>query len=202
MAALQEAYRVSPEDAFNPLTDALVAWRKEAADAGDDEALRDATLTLAELLRARGALAEARQFVYELLGRGKEPDPRAMTLARRAGRGGGRSGGRAGDRHPAAPACCRARRRSRPSSAWPNLAERVGRPAEATAQLEAALAANPGQARLVERLVQLYERAGDVPKLAMLLFDEAHRSQDEAQRFGYLVRAGTLFVQSGEARWR
>jgi thioredoxin-like negative regulator of GroEL len=75
------------------------------------------------------------------------------------------------------------------------LAERVGRPGEATASLEAALAANPGEPRLVAHLARQYERAGELSRLAHLLFDEAHRCQEEGQRFAYLTRAGTLSMQ-------
>ncbi len=197
VAALQEAHQVSPQDAFNSLADALVAWRTEAMAGEDAEAARDATLTLAELLRARGALAEARQFVLELLGRTKVPDARALRLA-------GELAEAAGDLEGALATTVRmsplleGSARVDAAERAADLAERVGRPAEATAPLEAALAANPGEARLINRLAQIYERGGDSSKLAMLLFDEAHRCPDPDQRYGYLLRAGALLVQAGD----
>jgi tetratricopeptide (TPR) repeat protein len=198
VAVLQEAYRVSPEQAFSPFTEALMAWRQQAAQADDAEGFSDATLILADLLRARGALAEARQFVYELLGRGRTADARATRLACELAEAAGDLEGALAAAIRLVPLCHGAEQVTA-AERLAELADRVGRPAEATAALENALGANPGEPRLVNRLSQLYEQAGDLPKLALLLFDEAHRCADEAQRFAYLTRAGAMFVQAGDS---
>jgi tetratricopeptide (TPR) repeat protein len=198
VAALQEAYQTSPEQAFPALTDALMAWRKQANESDAAEELSEATLVLADLLRGRGALAEARQFVYELLGRGRTADARATRMACELAEA-------AGDLEGALAAAvrlvplCHGPEQVAAAERLAELADRVGRPADATVALEAALGANPGEPRLVNRLAHLYEQAGDLRKLALLLFDEAHRCADETQRFSYLARAGTMFVQAGDS---
>jgi tetratricopeptide (TPR) repeat protein len=197
VAALQEAHALSPGEGFNPLADALMDWRKDAGGAGDGEAFREATLILADILHRRGALAEARQFVQELLTRGLG-DARATHLASELAE-------EAGDLEGALSAATRLlplapnEEKLAAAERLAELAERVGRPAEATAPIEAALAASPGEARLVARLAQLYEAAGDTKKLGMLLFDQAQRSSDEEERYRHLTRAGALLVEVGES---
>jgi Tfp pilus assembly protein PilF/Flp pilus assembly protein TadD len=198
VASLRQAQAVSPEAVFETLTETLVAWRKESAAAGDTDGLRDATLTLADLLRSRGALAEARQFVYELLAGGETSDPQTIRLSCELAQA-------AGDLEGALAAAMRllpltqGEAQAAAAEQLALLAEQVGRPTEAMAPIEAALAAGNGDPRLVTRLAELYEATGAESKLAQLLYEHAQRGGDEADRFRQFTRAGALFVRSGDS---
>jgi uncharacterized protein HemY len=58
------------------------------------------------------------------------------------------------------------------------------------------LIGTPGDRRLTDRLIQLYEMAGERRKLGRLLYDEATRASDEPGRFSLLARAGSLLIEA------
>jgi tetratricopeptide (TPR) repeat protein len=194
VATLAEAHELAPERAEEPLSAALDRWQAQAAAAADGSALREATLALARFASKRGDLAQARRLIDGLLAEGSV-DPETLRL-------GGILAETAGDLE-------RATELARQLLALETgdgkviaaerlaaLAERIGRPADAVAALEAMLAAAPGDRRLTDRLVLLYEKAGERRKLGLLLYDQANRSEDETRRFELLARAGSLLVEA------
>jgi predicted Zn-dependent protease len=198
VAALQQAYAVDQQAAFEPLQAELSTWRDEAAQAADNAGLQDATLALVTLLQERGAISEARELIEPLL-HTKAADTRLLRVAVDLAE-------TAGDLESALAAAAKLVK----TTAGPAdrivaaeraaaIAERLGRPAEASGSLELALAANAGHAGLVKRLVELYERTKQTRTLALLLLDQAPHSQDDGERFERLSRAGALFMELGEA---
>ena len=149
------------------------------------------------LLRERGALSEARELIEPLL-HTKAADEQLVRVA-------GELAEAAGDLEASLAAATKlvrvatdAAERVTAAERVAALADKLGRPGDATGALEAALAANPGHAGLVNRLVEIHQRTEQKRKLAMLLLDQAPHSQDDDQRFERLARAGALFVELGE----
>jgi tetratricopeptide (TPR) repeat protein len=196
VAALEQAEATWPDEVREPLTDALAAWRREALEADDGPALREATLRTAAFAHRRGDTDQANRLVDGLLAV-DNADLEATRLAAILADA-------AEDPEVALAWARRLASLEQGEAMVPaaerlaDLAEKVGRPEEATPDLEAALAANPQDTRLTGRLAQLYERAGDDHKLAMLLFDQANASEDDDRRFQLLSRAGGLFVKVGQ----
>jgi tetratricopeptide (TPR) repeat protein len=193
---LAQAYATWPDAAREPYAAALAAWREDATFAKDTQAVRDSTLVLAKFLRGDGELAQALQLLEDLLGDGR-PDIEVARLAAELAE--------VAEDLERALACARRLVGMEEGEARIDailhlvaLAERLGRPAEAAAELEGALAANPGERRLFASLAQLYERAGEHRKLAHLSFDQANRTADEDERLQLLTNAGALLVQAGE----
>jgi Tfp pilus assembly protein PilF len=194
VAALEEANASWPDAASEALASALMAWREGAA--ADMEALREATLKLAALMRSRGGLAEARKLVEELIERGG-PTAETATLV-------GELAESAGDLEGALAAAHQlldleqGEAQVAAAERLANLTEKLGRPGDAAAAIEAALAGNPGQPGLLGRLTQLYERTGELRKLAVLLYNEGRRADDEGERFEGLRRAGAVAIQADD----
>jgi predicted Zn-dependent protease len=196
-AALQQAHAIAPQVVFDDLVQALSAWRDQAASGGDVPAQQEATLALAKVLRDGGALVEARQVLEEAMA----AEAANLEIAQLAGE----LAEAAGDLEEALGAATELLRLARDEEArvaaaerLAALAERIGRPAEIIGELEAALGASPGNARLFQLVSRLYEAAGQHRKLALLLFETASRCEEEIERFQRLSRAGALFVQCGE----
>jgi tetratricopeptide (TPR) repeat protein len=197
VAALQEAYAANPEPVFEALSAALSAWREEAAESGDSQGLREATLALVKLLRQRGALMEARELLEPLMHTGAADAPMVRMVAELAEA--------AGDLDAALSAAVELVRLAPDEAARvaaaeqvTGLAQRLERPGEAVASLELALAATPGHPRLVDLLVDVHERSGDKLKLANLLLEQSRHTSDDGVRFARISRAGALFLELGE----
>jgi tetratricopeptide (TPR) repeat protein len=195
VATLEEASASAPDAAGVPLERAVATWRREAATAADAGALREATLKLAVLVRDRGAVADAQRLVEEVVESGGADAGTARLLCDLAES--------AGDFESALAAALEllylegGQAQVAAAERLAALAEQMGRPDVASSAIEAALAAAPAQLDLLDQLAQLYERTGERRKLALLLFDQASRSQDVAARFELLRRAGFLSVQAG-----
>jgi tetratricopeptide (TPR) repeat protein len=196
VTTLAQAYATWPEAARVPYAAALAAWRDDAAFGRDAQAVRESTLVLAKFLRGDGELAQALQLLEELLDDGR-PDVEVARLAAELAE--------MTEDLERALACSRRLVEMEEGDARVDailhvagLGERLGRPADAAAALEAALAAAPGEPRLFAALAELYERAGEQRKLAHLTFDRANRVADDGERFELLTRAGALLVEAGE----
>jgi tetratricopeptide (TPR) repeat protein len=197
VAALQQAYAVDPEAVFEPLSVALSAWRDEAAERADTAGLRDATLALATLLRERNAIGEARELLEPLM-HTRAADARMVRLAADLAEAAGDIEAAFGAAAKLVTLTSEPAERITAAEQVAVLAERLGRPADAAASLEAALAANPGHPRIIKLLVELHERTEERRKLALLLLDQSQHSADEGERFERVSRAGALFVDLGE----
>ncbi|AKT42745.1 tetratricopeptide repeat protein [Chondromyces crocatus] len=73
--------------------------------------------------------------------------------------------------------------------------EKADRPADARDGLERALRVAPGHTEVRDRLRRLYEQTGARHDLAVLTFEDARATEDEAMRHALLLRAGKLFTE-------
>ncbi len=73
--------------------------------------------------------------------------------------------------------------------------ERAGRSADARGALERARLQAPSDGAVRKRLEQLYEQTGAWRELAQLVLEDARASQDVAERFPLLLRAGSLMLE-------
>jgi tetratricopeptide (TPR) repeat protein len=196
VAVLRGALAAAPNAIAEALDAALEAWRVAAAEAQSAADLRAVTLELADRARARGDVARARQLVASLLESG-EPDVETVRLAAELAEAEGDVNGAIdatyhlmrmehGDAQNAA-----ARR-------LVELAAQVERTADAVAAVEAVVAEAPDAVGLVDLLGELYEKTGELGKLAAFLYEASSRAPDEATRFDRLRRAGALAVQAGD----
>src|SRR5690606_12701611 len=75
-----------------------------------------------------------------------------------------------------------------------DLCQRIGRPADARSALERALAADPTNVELKDKLGELLEAMGAYRERAELLVREAEHTADAAERLAKRVRAAELFL--------
>ncbi len=78
-----------------------------------------------------------------------------------------------------------------------DMAERLGRPADARSGLERARAQSPGNIDLRNRLERIYIDIGAQKELAELYLADAQASADPNNRFAFLVRAASLLLELG-----
>ena len=199
-AAVQELRGVEdlqPDAVGERLGQALEAWRAAAVAGRAPEELRAVTLELADRARRRGNLGEARRLIGELL-ENAEPDAATLRLHAELAESDGDTAAAVdatynlmhleqGDAQIAA------------AQQLVELAARANRSADAIAAIEQLVSANPGRPELVDLLARTYEQTGEKRKLATLLYDAGGHSEDEAQRFEHLRRAGGLSVELGDS---
>jgi hypothetical protein len=197
VTVLEEARAMSPETVLPVLIGELEAWNRDAAAANAIADLRHATLRLAELAREAGDLPRARGLLADLVARNAaDAHTVRMTweLAEAEGDVDGAFNAAQHFMH-----AVEGEEQIAAAGQLVALAERVGKAAEAVAAIEAAFDAHPEQGALIDFLAPLYEQTGQLVKLAGLLLDQANRSQDEAQRFEQLRRAGAFAVAAQDA---
>src|SRR6185312_11255955 len=159
------------------LGQALEAWRAAAVAGRAPEELRAVTLELADRARRRGNLGEARRLIGELL-ENAEPDAATLRLHAELAESDG------------------------DTAAAVDATYNLMHLEQGDAQIAAAqqlVSANPGRPELVDLLARTYEQTGEKRKLATLLYDAGGHSEDEAQRFEHLRRAGGLSVELGDS---
>jgi Tfp pilus assembly protein PilF len=196
VTVLQDAMASSPETVAPVLAAELEAWRQEAAATGATDDLREVTFNLADVARAAGDLGQARRLLAELTARGGS-DAKTARLAWELAEAEGDADGVFVALSELVPTST-GETQITAARQLAALADRTGRAAEAAGAIEAAFAANPGQAELGELLAELYERAGELGKLAGLLLEQANRNPDDGQRFDQFTRAGALALQVGD----
>src|SRR6185295_16968813 len=80
-----------------------------------------------------------------------------------------------------------------------DAAAKAGRPGDARAGLERTFAAQAADVRVRDRLRALYADIGAHAELAGILLADAEATGDATQRFELLRRAGSLYLQAGDA---
>jgi len=85
------------------------------------------------------------------------------------------------------------------ATALAEACERAGRLVDAREALEQAIAAFPEDVRLMERLVRVYEQAGEWSRLAGMLSARAEAHADKAEKARLLLRAAGLLTDGGRA---
>jgi tetratricopeptide (TPR) repeat protein len=78
--------------------------------------------------------------------------------------------------------------------------ERAGRLADARGGLERARLTAPADVQLRERLERIYEETGAFRELAEMCLEEARANGDVGGKFAQLLRAGSLFLDNGDAQ--
>ena len=194
---LRGALAFAPDAVGDALEAALEAWRGAAAAAQAGAELREATLELADRARKRGDAGRARALVLTLLESG-EPDVATVRLAAELAEAEGDVGG-AIDATYHVMRMERGEAQVAAARRLVDLASQVERTADAVAAVEAVVAEAPDAAAgLADLLGELYEKTGEQGKLAVLLYESASRTSDEAQRFERLRRAGAVAVAAGD----
>jgi hypothetical protein len=197
VAVLEQAFVLSPDAVAPALAAELEAWRDDAAAGGAGGELSEATLRLAELARGTGDAARARQLLGDLVARGAA-DAATVRLTWELAEAEGDHEGAFAAAHSFM-GIADGDTQVEAARALVALAERIGKPAAATAAIEAALSAHPDRLALADVLAPLYEQTGELAKLAGLLLDQGNRNPDEAQRFEQLRRAGAFALQAQDA---
>jgi tetratricopeptide (TPR) repeat protein len=175
------------------LREALGRWRAVAASSKDDGAERTATLRLVQLLTASGEVDEARAVLADWCWRHAD-DREALRLLR--------ARDEVAERWDAvADTCARlvqveqGPEQVEAVEALVSACAKAGRPHAAIEGVEALLTAQPENPWAFEKLMELYESAGEPNKQAALLAWDAERTQDEGRRFDAFRRAGELFLK-------
>ena len=194
---LEEAYLIVGADLIPDLIDGLERWRGAAGRRGDRTAERTATLRLVDILRKEGAEDQARHALSEWVGRAPD-DTEALRQLMAMDTAGGRW-------ESVIETCTKlvaAETGTDQIKAVLQLVEaceKVGRPGDAQAGLEAAHKAQPRNEAVRARLKQIYEDAENYPALARLLIAEAGTLEDEGARFLMLRQAGELLLDEDAA---
>ncbi|HXU00707.1 MAG TPA: tetratricopeptide repeat protein, partial [Polyangia bacterium] len=197
VAVLEEAFKLSPDAATPSLIAELEAWRKDAAATNASADLREATVRLAELARGAGDTKQARRLLGELVARGAADAGTVRQTWELAEAEGDTDNAFSAAQHFLGMA--KGDEQVTAARELVALAARIGKASEATAAVEAALAAHPEQVALIDLLAPLYEQTGELAKLAGLVLDQANRNPDEEQRFEQLRRAGAFALQAQDA---
>ena len=189
----EEALREGGEGLRLPLIDALDRWKTHAAERGDAQSERLATLRLVELLKQSGEAESARSTLADWCNRHPEDAESLRTLAAED-----RAAGRWENVVENAFRLIEVETDHAQLTAAELLLEacnRLGQPGPAMAGLEAALQQQPESRWLYDSLTKLYDEAGERRKQAALLLWSAERSGDPDRRYESLRRAGEIFLQ-------
>ena len=196
LEALEQGFALDAAGTAGPLVAMLMATRRAAEEAGDMDAARVAVMRLVEVLAAAGDRAQSRDVLADwALSRGDDVGAlnrlEAMDLL--------------AERWPDVVESTRrlvvlsqGEEQVEVALLLADAAEAAGTPGSAREGLEQAHRAQPGEARLSERLAALYEAIGARRELAALLIEEAAAAEDE-QGFELYRRAGRLLVDEGDA---
>lgn len=193
VADLEEAYSIDPASAAAELIEGLDAHRRAAIDG---EAERAATHRLAIVLHEAGDAARSRDVLAEWVERAPQ-DREALRILRDVDTQAERWDEVV--RHLAR--LVEVEEGEEQVAAALGLAEactRLGQPAAARDGLEAAVTAQPADARLRAALEQLYEATGALRELAYMLRQDADAVEEEEPRFLLFRRAGELLVAAGD----
>jgi tetratricopeptide (TPR) repeat protein len=168
-----------------------------AAGAGDTPRWRALRLRLATLLPMTGQAEAARELLAELL----KNDPRDREALRAQARL-----EEASEQWDAASATYRrlialeeADTIVETALRLADACEKAGRLADARGGLERARLAAPQDATLRARVERIYEETGAFRELAELYLEEARGTGDVGGKFAQLLRAGSLFLDNGDA---
>jgi tetratricopeptide (TPR) repeat protein len=193
VADLEEALSAGGEALEPALRAALQRWRARAAEVGDAASERRAVLRVVEMLTRHGDEAEARAALADWCWRHPDDAESLRLLMERD---------QAAERWDAVveTGLRLVQAESGPGqiAAAETLVaacERVGQTAPAIAALERALSQQPGNDWLFEKLMGLYERAGERRKQASLMLWAAERTEDPEGRFQALRQAGEIFLR-------
>lgn len=197
VADLEEASGAAHDEVHPMLMATLGRWRAHAASRHDADGERKALFRVVELQAEYGAADEARALLADWAWR-NPTDREALRLLRERDEAAGRweevlAGClkllqiETGDEQLAV------------AEALVAAADKVGRPSEAIPGLEAVLQRQPHSDALAQRLMKLYELAGENRKLAQLVLASVDRTSDYGERFQLYRRAGILLHNDGEA---
>lgn len=196
-ADLEEAHGVGGAELIPDLIDGLERWRAAAARRSDKAGERSATLRLVDILRSEGAEEQARHALAGWVERAAD-DTEALRALMAIDTAGGRwetvietctklVAAETGDAQIKA------------ALQLVEACEKVGRPNDAQAGLEAAHRAQPGNDEVRARLKEIYEETENYPALARLLIAEAGTIEDDNARFLMLRQAGELLLDEDAA---
>lgn len=196
-ADLEEAYGLVGGELIPDLIDGLERWRSAAARRDDRDGERTATLRLVDILRKEGADDQARHALSGWVEHapGDTEALRQLTAMDTAA-------GRWESVIESATKLVAAESGDDQIKAAMQLVEaceRVGRPHDAQAGLEAAHRAQPRNEAVRARLKQIFEENEDYPALARLLISEAGAIEDDSARFLMLRQAGELLLDEDAA---
>jgi tetratricopeptide (TPR) repeat protein len=193
VADRQEAYTIGGDSMQPALRAALERWRAHAAMQGDGQAERKAVLLLTELLEHEGDETAARAVLADWCYRHPEDAESLRHLVARD---------RAAERWEAVVESSfrlieveTGEAQIAAAELLAGASERLGTTAPAIAGLETALRAQPDHPWLFEKLMALYEGAGERRKQASLLMWAADRNADSNARYSILRRAGEVFLK-------
>lgn len=196
-ADLEEAYGLVGAELIPDLIDGLERWRSAAAKRDDRDGERSATLRLVEILRKEGAEDQARHTLSGWVDRAADDTEALRILV-----GMDTAAGRWETVIESTTKLVAAETGEAQIKAVLQLVEaceKVGRPNDAQAGLEAAHKAQPDNEVVRDRLKQIYEDTENYPALARLLIAEAGTVEDESARFLMLRQAGELLLDEDAA---
>jgi tetratricopeptide (TPR) repeat protein len=194
---LERAYEVVGAELIPDLVDGLERWRGAATRRGDRAGERAATLRLVEILGKEGAGDQARHTLAAWVAREPGDTAALRTLMD--------MDTAAGAWEAVIESCTQlvaaetGEAQIRATLQLVEACEKVGRPADARAGLEAAHKAQPGNAAVRDRLKQIYEEEENYLALARILIAEAGSVADEGARFLMLRQAGELLLDEDAA---
>lgn len=194
---LEEAYKIVGAELIPDLIDGLERWRAAAGKRDDRAGERAATLRLVDILGKEGAAEQARHTLAGWVERAPD-DTEALRLLMAMDTAGGRW-------EIVIETCTKlvaaetGEDQIKAVLQLVEACEKVGRPNDAQAGLEAAHKAQPRNEAVRARLKQIFEDTENYPALARLLISEAGTLDDEDARFKMLRQAGELLLDEDAA---
>ncbi|MCY1058477.1 tetratricopeptide repeat protein [Nannocystis sp. SCPEA4] len=196
-ADLEEAYGLVGAELIPDLIDGLERWRSAAAKRDDRDGERTATMRLVDILRKEGAEDQARHALAGWVEHAPgDTDALRQLTAMDIAAGRWESVIESATRLVAAES---GEEQIKAVMQLVEATEKVGRPGDAQAGLEAAHHAQPKNEAVRARLKQIYEESEDYPALARLLIAEAGTIADDSARFLVLRQAGELLLDEDAA---
>ena len=189
---LEQAYALAPAEIGPVLLERLMRSRLQAIDSGERTPERQYTLRLVVLLQEGGELGQARALLKEWVERSPDDEYAWRSLLAME---------RADENWAEVARCCEALVGLEQGEAQLEVAlelsqvyQKLGRPGDAIEGLERAYANQPEEARIAERLAELYEANEEHRRLADLLVQRSQYVREEGERFQLLCRVGSLFL--------
>ncbi|HZO17270.1 MAG TPA: tetratricopeptide repeat protein, partial [Polyangiaceae bacterium] len=196
-ADLEQAFAMSSKEVAGELEGVLIDLIDEAVTRGDDSAERQLTHRSVDVILAQGKREEASQLLGTWVQRAGD-DIEALRRLRDIDTEDGRW-------REVANTCRRlvgiesGAAQIDAALGLSHACHELGEPEQAREGLEMARRAQPDNVQVRAELRKIYEQEGDRRALAALLVDDAGAVQEMQERVSFLLRAGQLFIEVGDA---
>ncbi|MFN3187696.1 MAG: tetratricopeptide repeat protein [Nannocystaceae bacterium] len=194
---LEHAYPADAEGLGPALVDALESLRHSAAQAGDAEVERNATLRIGALSPAHGDVDHAQALLGAWV-EGNRKDAEALRMLRDLAVG-GEDWAHVAKLSARLVAVESGEAQADAALRLADACTRMGAPGEARPGLEHARRKQPENPQIRDALRSIYEETGAHKELGKILYLEASETQDEDTRVELLRRVATLYLEDADA---